>query len=381
METSMKITKINTISVDAPPRPGWSRSWIFVEVETDEGITGLGDATNWPGGESVEAALKVVGQHVIGEDPTAIEYCWQKMYRLTNYIGLTGAVVTAISGIDIALWDILGKKLGTPVYVLLGGKCRDKVPVYANYWNHGLEPTPEAYARRAKEVVDMGYKGLKFMPMLKMGWLGSLDRTINRADMHEAVELVKAVRKAVGPDIEIYIEAGGKLSPYSFFPFVEAIKEFDISYIEEPISPENLDVLAFLAQKSPIPIAVGERMYTHFGARSILENHAAALLQPDIVRTGGLTAARKIAAMADAYFVPIAPHNPNSPVSTIASAHFGIATPNFHSLEYLVDDVPWRNTIVDKPVVVENGYILCPEGPGLGVEINKETAAIHPAKY
>lgn len=366
----MKITNVKTHLVDAPPRPGWSRHWIFVEVQTDDGISGLGDATNWPMGEVVDAAVQRVAQEIIGEDPANIEYLWQKMYRLTNYIGIAGAVVTAISGIDIALWDLLGKQLHTPVYQLLGGRCRDEVPVYANYWNHDLPPTQEAYGQRASEIVNLGYKGLKFMPFLDLGWIGSLDRTINRRQLIEAVGLVRAVREAVGPEIEIYIEAGGKLSPYSFLPFVEAVAPYQVSYIEEPLPPENIETLAELARKSPVPIAAGERMYTHYGVRRFLELNAVSLLQPDIVRTGGLTAAKKIAAIADAYYVPVSPHNPNSPISTMASLHFGISTPNFHNLEYLVVDSPLRDNLVIPALKPSNGILPAPDGSGLGCEIN-----------
>ena len=368
----MKITNVKTYCVNAPPRPGWSRHWIFVEVQTDEGLRGLGDATNWPMGEVVDAAIQRIAQEIIGEDPANIEYLWQKMYRLTNYIGITGAVLTAISGIDIALWDLLGKQLNTPLYQLLGGKCRDSVPIYANYWNHDLPPTPDAYAHRAKEVVGMGYRGLKLMPFLDLGWIGPLDRTISRSQLAKAVELVAAVRDGVGPEVEIYIEAGGKLSPYSFMPFAEALASYQISFIEEPLPPENIEALAELARKSPIPIAAGERMYTHFGVRRFLETKAVALLQPDIVRTGGLTAAKKIAALADAYYVPISPHNPNSPISTFASVHFALATPNFHHLEYLVYDSPLRETLVTPVLQPSNGALPIPEGSGLCADLNWE---------
>ncbi len=368
----MKITNVRTYRVNAPPRPGWSRHWIFVEVQTDEGISGLGDATNWPMGEVVDAAVQRVAQEIIGEDPANIEYLWQKMYRLTNYIGIAGAVVTAISGIDIALWDLLGKRLNTPVYQLLGGRCRDEVPIYANYWNHDLAPTPEAYAQRAAEIVALGYKGLKFMPFLDLGWIGPLDRTIRPGQLAQAVRLVAAVRDAVGPEIEIYIEAGGKLSPYSFTPFAEALAPYRISYIEEPLPPENVEALAELAHKSPIPIAAGERMYTHYGVRRFLELNAVAMLQPDIVRTGGLTAAKKIAAMADAYYVPVSPHNPNSPISTLASVHFALSTPNFHSLEYLVYDSPLRESLVTPVLQPAHGALPIPSGSGLCADINWE---------
>lgn len=368
----MRITDVKTYRISVPPKPDWSRHWLIVEIETDEGLTGIGDATNWPMAEVVDAAVHRLSQEIIGEDPANIEYLWHKLYRLSNYIGVSGAVVTAISGLDIALWDLLGKRLNAPVYSLLGGACRESVPVYANYWNHDLPPTPQAYADRAAEVVNSGYKGLKFMPFLDLGWIGSLDRTVSKRQLHDAVDLVSAVRDAIGPEIDLYIEAGGKLSPYSFVPFAEAVKRFDISFIEEPLPPENIESLAALCSKSPIPIAVGERIYTHYGARRFLELNAVSLIQPDVVRTGGLTATRKIAAMADAYYVPVSPHNPNSPVSTVASAHIGLSTPNFHNLEYLVHDSPLREELITPTVLPVNGEITVPNRPGLGIELNRE---------
>jgi galactonate dehydratase len=375
----MKITDVRVTAMEAAPGAGWSRAWILVEVETDSGIVGLGDATNWPGGTAVVAALEIVAEHVIGEDPTRIEYLWHKMYRLTNYIGLSGSVVTAVSGIDIALWDIVGKSLNVPVHTLLGGRCRERVPVYANYWTAGLERTPEAYAGRAAEVVEAGFKALKFMPFGRLDSVAALalDRTLTPDDIAGARDLVAAVRAAVGPGIEIFIEAGGKLSPFSYPAFASAIAEFGISFVEEPLQPENAEAMARLAASSPIPIATGERLYTHHGVRRTLELGGVGLLQPDVVRTGGLTAARKIAAMADAYYVPIAPHNPNSPISTVASAHFGLATANFYMLEYLVDDVPWADELLQPSVRAVDGFIDVPDAPGLGVTLDRDVVARH----
>lgn len=375
----MIITDIRVIELDAVQQPGGERTWILVEVETDTGIVGLGDATNWPGGAVVVQAIHVAARQVIGEDPRRIEYLWQKMYRATNYIGISGAVVSAISGIDIALWDILGKSLDAPVYTLLGGTCRDRVALYANYWTHGLDPTPEAFAKKARAVVAAGYRGLKFMPFRRLDSVTALalDRTVTPRDITDAVGLVTAVREEVGPDIELYVEAGGKLSPYSFIPFVEALSGLRISFIEEPLPPENVEAMAKLARRSPVPIAVGERLYTHHGVRRTLELGGVSLLQPDIVRTGGLTAGKKIATLADAYYVPVAPHNPNSPLSTVVSAHFGLATPNFHSLEYLYEDVPWRDTLLQPALTISDGFIALSDRPGLGFELDADVVRRH----
>lgn len=377
----MIISGVRVLEVDAVLWPGGDRTWIFVEVETDNGIIGIGDATNWPGGEVVVRAIDVAARQVIGEDPTRIEYLWEKMYRATHYIGISGAVIGAISGIDIALWDILGKSLGAPVYQLLGGRCRESVPLYANYWTGGLQRTPAAFAEKARAVVAAGYRGLKLMPFARLDSVTALtlDRTVTPQDITEAVAMLTAVREAVGPAVSLYVEAGGKLSPYSFMPFVQAVRDLGIAFIEEPLPPENVEATARLARSSPVPIAVGERLYTHHGIRRTLELGGVSLLQPDIVRAGGLTAGKKMAAMADAYYVPIAPHNPNSPLSTVASAHLAMSTPNVHMLEYLYDDVPWREALLTPALEVDAGQLRLSDRPGLGFELDADVARQHPA--
>jgi len=268
------------------------------------------------------------------------------------------------------LWDIAGKALNTPVYQLLGGAVRDEVTVYANYWSLGLPREPEAYAEAAKATVAQGYRALKFYALDAPPAGDPLRRTLSLAQLRNVIELVSAVREAVGPEVELYIECGGKLDYYTALRLLNQLEPFDIGFVEEPIPPENMETMARLSARSRIPLASGERLYTAHDFRRILELQAVAVVQPDIVRTGGLLESKKIAAIADTYFTPVAPHNANSPISTTATLHFAVNTPNFMTLEYFVQDVEWRDALMSPPIRVVNGRISRPTGPGLGIELD-----------
>ena len=299
-----------------------------------------------------------------------IERLWQEMYRTTNYVGLAGLAVTAMSGIEIALWDIAGKALKVPVYQLLGGAVRDDVSVYANYWSLGVPREPQAYADAARATVQQGYRALKFYPLDAPSSGDPLRRTLDRPQLREIIDIVSAVREAVGPEVELYVECGGKLDYYSALRLLRDLEPFDIAFVEEPIPPENMETMARLSAHSRIPIASGERLYTAHAFRRILELQAVAVIQPDVVRTGGLLESKKIAALADTYFTPVAPHNSNSPISTMATLHLAVNIPNFMTLEYFVQDVPWRDKFMTPPLRVVNGRIARPSGPGLGIELD-----------
>lgn len=368
----MKITRISCHALDATysALARMPRKFIIVLVETDAGITGIGDATNWPVGANLPHVVGEIGQSLIGRDPMEIERLWHDMYRTTNYVGMAGLAVTALSGIEIALWDIAGKALNAPVYQLLGGAVREDVSVYANYWSLGVARDPQAFADAARATVAQGYRALKFYPLDAPAAGDPLRRTLTRPQLREILALVSAVRDAVGPDIELYVECGGKLDYFTALRLLKDLEPFDIGFVEEPIPPENMETMARLSAHSRIPIASGERLYTAYDFRRILELQAVAIVQPDLVRTGGLLECKKIAAMADAYFTPVAPHNANSPISTMATLHFAVNTPNFMTLEYFVQDVAWRDQFMTPPIRVTNGRIARPSGPGLGIELD-----------
>ncbi len=365
----MKITGVEVFQADAI----W-RNWVFLELSTDEGIVGVGEASLEGKEVIVETALHDLAEkYLVGRDPFDIEGHWLHMYRDEFYKG--GPVLsTAISGLEMALWDIMGKALDQPVYNLLGGRCRNKIPAYANAWYIG-ERGPEQYAEKAKKVVAMGYKGLKFDPF------GSAYRDMTREQELMAIALVEAVRDAVGPDVEIMVEVHGRLSVYTAIKIARELERFRPYWYEEPVDMENVAAMAQVARHCNIPIATGERLFTKYCFADLLDANAVQILQPDIVHVGGILEIKKVAAMADAKYIPVAPHNPNGPVAAAATLHVDAGTPNFLIQEAFDDfDPPWRNDLVINGPRVENGFYTFPTGPGLGLELNKDAIREHPPR-
>ncbi|MHB1415914.1 MAG: galactonate dehydratase [Chloroflexota bacterium] len=361
----MKVTGFRTFVVHAQ----W-RNLVFVRLETDEGITGLGEGTTEWNELAVEGALGHLCRRILGQDPLRVEAIWEMLYRDPYWRGGVD-ITSALSAIDQALWDIKGKKHGLPVYELLGGRTREKVKAYANAWYGGCH-TPADFARQARETTQQGYTALKWDPF------GASDLVLAREVADRAVEIVAAVREAVGKDVELMIEAHGRFSPTSAIAIARRLQRFDIHWFEEPIPPDNVAALAKVAAAVEIPIATGERAYTKFGFRELLERQVADVIQPDICHAGGITEMKKIAAMAETYYVPVAPHNPNGPVSTMATLHFDAAIPNFLIQEHLVSDAPWVSQLVRGGAEVRDGYFTVPDRPGLGVELDEQVAAAHP---
>jgi galactonate dehydratase len=358
----MKITAIRGHRV--PSALGWP--WILVTVETDAGLTGVGDATNWPGGRAVEGAIAELDGLLRGEDPRRIGPLWTKMQHHLTYVGSAGAAVGAIGGVDIALWDIAGKLSGMPVYQLLGGAYRTRIPLYANNWFAGTPREPEAFAEAARRTVSQGYRALKFDPLTG---IDPDSREASRTALEAAARMVEAVRAAVGPDIEIAVDTHARLDVPSVIRFAEMLEPSRIWFLEEPVGPENPEAMADVRRRVKALICTGERLFTRHGFRRVLESHAADILMPDVVRTGGLSETKAIAALAEMYYIPIAPHNPNSPLSTLASAHLCAAIPNFARLEFLAVDAPWRDDILTAPLPVEDGHLVLSDRAGLGVDV------------
>ena len=373
----MKILRIETRVCHAR-----MRNWIFVKVITDEpGLFGWGEATLEWHTRGVVGAIEDLAQLLVGEDPLRIEYLWQMMYRQHFWHGNDVVRGTAIAGIDLALWDILGKSLGVPCHQLWGGRVRDYVRLYCHLGGGRMEDfyeTPVNEAKRfgdlAQQAVADGFTAFKSMPVPEQMMIEGL-RPVKFAEA-----CVAAMREAVGDSIDIMVDCHARPSPRMGVIFAKALEPYGLYFFEEPCWPEHMEGIAEVQRSVTTPIATGERMVSQFAFKRLLELGAASIIQPDITHCGGLSEARRIAAMANAYGVAIAPHNPQGPVSTAASIEFGFATPNYLICEAVHQDVPWREEIVNWGFTVEKkGRIVRPSSrPGLGVEINEAAIAAHP---
>ena len=364
---AIKITDIKTFLVGAT-----GRNYVFVKVETDQGIHGVGEAYSCGPDEATAAAVADFKTWLVGQDPRNIEHLWATMYNFTRFPG--GLVVNAaMSGIEHALWDIAGKAAGLPVYMLTGGKLREKVRVYQSAG--GGEPQEVADAAR-KLVDKYGYTAIKMSPHPPRG--NSLPyNTVTRA----AGQRVGAVRKALGPDVDIAVDIHAKFFEVSRAArLAREIEPYNPFWLEEPIRPENADAMRKLSDRVNIPLASGECNYTKFEFRDLLALQALDIIQPDICVAGGLMEMKKIAAMAEAHYVMVAPHNPMGPVATAVNVHFAASTPNFLILEYHPDDTTPRKDLVKEPLMVKEGYIPLPTKPGLGIELNEEAFKHYPFK-
>lgn len=375
----MKITACKTFLVE-----GVKYNWTLFKIETDAGLHGWGEATNWPGSPLVERACEFCGQLLIGEDPRRVDYLWTKLYRDLNWLGQAGPLLSAISAVDIALWDLKGKQLGAPVYELLGGAYRTKIQLYANYWF--IEGGHEAadYARQARETVAQGFTALKFDPFAHVNYFYGEDLATNagltEAQKRRAIDVVAAVAEAVGPDVALAIETHAFLNGPTAVEMAHrlAALNFNCMWYEEPALPEYPDAIADIRRQIPLPVCVGERLHSRAMLRPVLERHAADIVMPDITRCGGISEMRKMASLAETYNVPIAPHNPNGPVSTVASAHTMATVPNFFRQEFMLKDVPWRDACLSHPLPVREGWFELPDRPGLGFDLDEAELLKHP---
>ena len=373
----MKITAIETHVCNAR-----MRNWIFVKILTDQpGLWGWGEATLEWHTRSVVGAIEDISQLLVGEDPTRIEYLWQMMYRQHFWHGNGIVRGTAISGIDIALWDILGKVHGVPVHRLWGGPVRDYVRLYCHLGGGKMEDFYETtpgdatrFAELAQAAVEDGFTAFKTMAVPETAPLEGL-RPIKYAEA-----CVAAMREAVGDDIDIMVDCHARPSPRMGMQFAKALEPYGLYFFEEPCWPETIDDIALIQRAVTTPIATGERLISQHAFRELLEKRACSVLQPDITHCGGLTEARRIAAMGEAYRVALAPHNPQGPVSTAASLELGFATPSYSICESVHLDVPWRSDVVSESFTIEKeGRLVRPsDKPGLGIEINEEEVKKYP---
>jgi galactonate dehydratase len=361
---------------------GIKYNWTLLRITTEQGLTGVGEATNWPGSPLVYHAAQHLGERIIGLDASRIDYIWSKLYRDLNWLGPTGVMMCAMSGIDMALLDLKAKSLGIPCYELLGGAFRKEILLYANYWFIKGGLNPEDYAQQAKQVVGDGFTALKFDPFAHTNYLFgddlSSNLTLTSAQEDLAYEVVRAVREAVGPDIQLAIETHALLSMPTAIRMAERLAPLKLMWYEEPVGPESANTLKYIRQQTNVPICVGERHYSRWGFRPVLEQQLADYIMPDVTRCGGPSELKRIATMAEAYNVMVSPHNPNGPLSTLASAHVCATIPNFFRQEFMYTDVPWRDTVISRPLDIRNGFLCLDDAPGLGVDLVEDVMTAHP---
>ena len=383
----MKITDVRVILCH-----GGMRTWTFVKVSTDEGIVGWGDASEWVRAQAHKTVVEEdLAPLVLGENPFDIERLWQKMW-VASYCGGKDLRV-AMTGIETALWDIVGKALNTPVYNLLGGKCYDRIRLYydncdayrAGYqggtkWQPG-DDSLEGIAKQARYIQELGFTALKLHPM-GLANRPAVTRTASLEAIEATVAKVAAVREAVGSKVDIAIDINNRLDLPSSEALARALEPYHLMFFEDPIrQDESAGSYKRLVEATSTPVGTGENLYNVWDFRNYLEIGALDVVLPDVCHTGILQA-KKIAGLAEAYHLPLAPHNPNSPLSTIISAHFCASIPNFLALEFMSDEYEpvWRDRITTPSVgsLVKNGHLELPTGPGWGVEMNEDEMAKHP---
>ncbi len=348
-----------------------SYDWTFVQIDTDEGIAGIGEGSNIAGNGSLVVAdtIRRAAHLLIGEDPTHIDRLWHKVYRYFTYVGSRGAPSAAVSAIDVALWDIKGKVAGLPVWNLLGGKHRPTVKLYGNVW-YRSHHTPEQASEAAKAAVAEGYDALKFDPFPGAG-LSYSDGLIPRKDLREGVEKVAAVRDAVGPDVEILLDLHAKYCVPAAIAVAKAVEPYDVTWIEEPVPPESISALRTVRENTDVPICVGERGYTRWDFAPLLEQGLVDYIMPDPNWTGGITELRKIAALAEVYNVPVSPHDVNGPLQVVAGATTMITVPNFYRQEFSIANLGIYNEALSHALDIRDGELYLPDRPGIGFELDE----------
>ncbi len=366
----MKISKMTPMVMGTP----W-RNLTFLKVETDEGLVGVSEVRSIRTDALLGYLKQIEKRYVLGSDPFNVEALVQRAF-VDDFLRVNDISGAGIALVEMACWDIIGKACNQPVYKLLGGATRDKIKAYANGW-YTVERTPAAFEEAVKKVVARGYKGLKVDPF------GSGFYEMERAEKNRSISLIEAIRGTVGPDVEIMIEMHGRFSPATAIDLAHDLEKFKPSWVEEPVPADNLEAMAKAAAKINIPVAAGERIHTRHETRRLLELGALDVLQTDITMSCGILEGKKIAAMADAYYVTFAPHNTGGPVSTAACLHLAACTPNFKIQEHFNDFVDaWVKDAAKGPGYpeVKDGYFPLPGGPGLGVTLNEDFIKEHPTQ-
>lgn len=362
----MKIARFETLMANAG-----LRNYLFIRLHTDNGLTGVGEATlEWQEKTVETLAHEWLHERVIGRDPFDVERLVGDLIRDQYQGGATA--LTAISAFEIALWDIIGKACGQPLYRLLGGRYHQRLPAYANGWYGGAR-TPAEYAERAREAVGRGYRGLKFDPF-GVAW-----KELGDDEWDAALAIVATVREAVGARVRLYVEFHGRLSATSASAMIRALEPYQPAWCEEPVAPEAIELLAEVRQRATCPIAAGERLYMLADFQRLFSLRAVDVVQMDIAHCGGILMSKKIAALASVYDIRVAPHCSIGPVALAAALHFDVSTPNFYVQETFSDyDVPWRSALVRGWNPLRDGEFVLSDAPGLGVELDDQVIADHP---
>ncbi len=360
----MKITHIGSVLLKPT-------GWVLIKVKTDEGITGIGEAYHGAGVHQIAVDERLT-RPLIGQDPRNVDKLFRDMMSAMSASGFyQGAVMSAISGIESALWDITGQAAGVPIWQLLGGKFRDKIRMY-NDCHAGETETPEAYAAKAREVEARGFTAIKFDIDPLPSRRDRYNRCISNDDIAHYVEVVTAVREGLDSNTDLAIDAHWFYAPVDILKVAHAFEDLDLLWLEDPIPPENIAAMEGVTKSTRTPICTGENFYTRFGFRDLIETQAADIISPDMAKAGGLLEGRRIADIADMYYIPIAPHNIGSPVQTVANCHVMAAVPNFLVLEFHhLDDRFWEGIVNEGPLIQE-GHIDVPNLPGLGVTLNED---------
>jgi galactonate dehydratase len=353
----MKIDRIETFTF-------WSewKNWVFVKVSTDDGLYGWGEASLAGAVKAVETAVHELGAVLIGEDPGGVERHWMRMYHAWRWRG--GSIqTTAQAALDIALWDLEGKRLGVPVYRLLGGPYRERIRAYASHWLIGAD-TPARVREQVREVKRRGFDAFKWSPFDQQAL-----RQNENAAIEQARVLMEAAREEAGPEMDIFVECGEKLSLRTAPIVAQAFLPYKPGWFEEPIPCENPKAMVELQRILPVAIATGERLLTRWEYRELLEGQGCRIIQPDLTHTSGITEVKRICTMADTYYISVAPHNSAGPIGTLAALHLAAAIPNFYILEQMEEERTLRDSICTEPLMFANGSFALPTGPGLGTDL------------
>lgn len=375
----MKITDVQACVIGRQEADSGGSVWTFVRIYTDEGIVGTGECNSGgPGysGFATKSAIMAMKDRLIGEDPFNINMIYEKLRRKGRYGGSSEApLIFALTGIDNALYDICGKALGVPVYKLLGGKFRDKIRLYADC-HFGAEDSPQAFADKALEAIAEGFGAVKFdVDSTGTGKLDAFNWTVGAKEMSHIISIVEGVRDAIGYEIDLAIDCHGQFDLPSAITLAKAVEPLRLMWLEEPVPAENVDALAQVRASTSTIICSGENQYTRFEFLELFNKKAVDVIMPDLAKAGGIAEGKRIADLADAHYIPIAPHNVSSPLGMMAACHVMASVPNFLFLEFHARDISWWDDLCDgDEPFIENGFMTVSERPGIGVELNDTVA-------
>ena len=365
----MRITRVSSLLLQPMP-------WVLIKVETDQGITGIGEAYHGAGVHQIAVDERLL-RPIMGQDPCQVDKLFRDMMRSMSASGYyQGAVMSAISGIEMALWDIAGQAFGVPIWQLLGGRFRDRIRIY-NDCHAGASETPQAYVDKALEVEGRGFTAIKFDIDPLPSRRDPYNRSISNDDIAYYVEVVGAVRQALHSNTDLAIDAHWAYTPVDILKVAHAFEDMGLLWLEDPIPAENVEAMARVKASTRTPICTGENFYTRFGFRELIQAQAADIVSPDLAKAGGLLEGRRIADLADMYYMPLAPHNICGPVGTFAACHVCAAVPNFLVLEFHHLDEPfWENLVVEGPLILD-GHIDMGQRPGLGLTLDEDVVRRH----